>query len=258
MRALEKALKHSLATNGERHPNTANLYNQLGNTHFRQGQLEPAIASYKLAVQVSDAGEHLTAAFSNLGTCYWKSGQTAEAIHMLKQALAVHELDLEQQGRSVHESLQAASIYHQLGVGHCLASDHTNALACLEQARAIRVRVAPSAVGPTLDAIGKVYLMQDKLDEAMTCHQQALQSLRAAGVANPASTLQNIANVHLQAGNPSAALAVLQEVYKLQRAAGLNTPSKLALHRQTVMIMAKLYEETGNPDEAERLRAECR
>jgi len=231
---------------------TANLYNCLGNTHFRQGKVDEAVSAYKLAVQAADAGEHLTAAYSNLGTCYWKSGNVSEAVHMLEQALAVHELDLVQRDQDMKASLQAAAIYHQLGVCYCLMSEYTDALSRLEQARAIRVRADASSVGPTLDAMGKVYLMQNRLDEAMTCHQQALQ------IQYNAQTLRNMANVHLQSGNTTAAITVLQEVCKLQKSAGLETPSQRDLHRQTCKLLVKLYDETGNVEQAEELRAECR
>jgi tetratricopeptide (TPR) repeat protein len=251
MKLLTKALRRNISRYGETHPTTAQIYNQIGNIYFRQGDWASAAVHYKLAMRCG-GGEQLSAAYSNLGTVYWRRGEIETAIDYLHRALTAQP-NLDTAG--------TASIYHQLGVCYALSNDTKNAIESLEKARAIRIRVlGPSdvAVALTNDAIGKVLCMQNKFDEAMACHQQALVCFQNAGIADTSGTWLNIVHVHLAVGNRDAALAALQEACRIQKSVGIDTnKSKAILHVQTLQMMARIYEETGNTTRAEELRLEA-
>lgn len=250
VKTLQKAIQRNIRKNGKKHHNTVQFRILLGNVYFRQGNLDRAAAAYKLAVEACAApGEHLSTAYLNLGTVRWRSGEISEAIRCLQQAL--HEMLDE-------ESMSAASAYHQLGLCYALTSDWTMAVTFLNRALTIRARGSSQvAVGQTMDAIGRVYFMQGRYDEALAFHHHALRLLQTAGVIDIATPLQNIANVHIAASMPQAALAVLKDVYKIQRAAGIESAGKAVLHCQTLLKMAKLYVAIGLHEQSAQLRREA-
>lgn len=258
IKALKLAVERNIRDYGEKHPTSVQLQIKLGNVYFRQGNLVGAASAYKQAVEMCDApGEPLSTAYLNLGTVYWRSGEIPFAIQCLQQALQVNEMGF--CGQKDHTSTTVASAFHQLGICYSLSNDWTNALYSLERARSIRSRVSGGAVSvaQTMDAIGKVHFMQGQFDVAMTCHEQALILLHTAGVTDTAATLQNMANVHVGASMPDVALAVLEQVRKVQNTVGIGTAAKAALHRQTLLMMADLYDETGCPEQASQQRREA-
>ena len=259
---LELAVQTNLAQHQQQHQlhrqqhsnrtAAASLYNQLGNAHFRRGNVDAAQIAYERAMEAADesGGPHLVSALSNLATCHWKTHNCAQAIQLLEQALRVLESDLQQQQNSnnsnLNDNLQAASIYHQLGVCYCLEKEFPKALERLAAALQIRERHHVD-VAPTLDAMGKVYLLQSNLNEALQCHQRAWQ------MAERVTTCLPLARVHHAAGRTRDAIAWLERaVIALSPQDGTTAPALPA----TLEFLVQLLEETGDAEAAAKYRAQ--
>jgi tetratricopeptide (TPR) repeat protein len=93
----------------DRDSQIAALYNRIGNEHFRQHDYPKAVYYYKQAVQCHADLDHVAAAFANLGTVFWSTGDVEQSLAMLHQALETTSFVCKQ--RKPVESL-AAGVYH--------------------------------------------------------------------------------------------------------------------------------------------------
>jgi len=261
LKSLEKRLKHQIQQMGEKHPSVGGLWNCIGNWHFRTQNWTGAIHAYQQAVQC-DPGEHLAAAYANLGTVYWSRGNIESAVQVLNQALASYELDLVAEGKTPEDSLPVANCYHQLGLCHALQNEAPKALKSLE--RALRIRQLHSqdtAVGRTLDAMGKVYLMQGDLELALTSHQEALNMLLRAN-ADTLTTQMNIAAVHMGRRDYNSALLVYYQVLPKQKSAmkatkAVNMRDSAKAVYATLHSMARCFDQMNQRVDALRCRQEA-
>ena len=261
IKSLEKTLQYQISQVGEKHPSVGALYNCIGNWHFRMQNLNGAVHAYQQAVQC-DPGEHLAAAYANLGTVYWSRGNIEAAVQVLHQALRSYELDLVTEGKSPEDSLPIANCYHQLGLCHALQGNAPKALHSLE--RALRIRQSHGqdvAVGRTLDAMGKVHLIQGDLDRALTCHQEALNKLLRAN-ADTLTTQINIAAVHMARRDYNSALMVYHQVLAKQKSAlkatkaGSSHEAAKAVYA-TLQSMARCFDQMNQGPGALRYRQEA-
>ena len=169
------------------HPQVAATYNLMGNIYFRQRRFSQALVAYKKAVEC-EPGDHLGDAYANLGTVYWSTGALNEAVTFLRKALRVHEYQQVRAGHALRESLAVASIRHQMGLVYTLQHQHqqssslssslVKAHQCLAQALKIRERVLGKGhldVARTVDAMGKVYLLDGDYQSALLCHERAFR-----------------------------------------------------------------------------------
>ena len=200
--ALQQQLKQLQSQYGETHAMVATTWNWIGNAHFRQGNMEAALQAYKKAV-LCEPGEHLADAYANMGTVHWTTGNVAEAIPFLRNALSVHEYNVMSRGQDPNTSIPVAGVQYQLGLALTLHKDYEEALISLNQARAIRERVLGTIhmdVARTLDAIGKVHFLQGEHQEALDCHLQALNIKEClpqdTGRASIAVTIMNVVTIH--------------------------------------------------------------
>jgi tetratricopeptide (TPR) repeat protein len=245
---LERQLQACSKSHG--HAETAAIYNEMGNVHFRQGNLKAAQESYKRAI-TCESGKHVATAYMNLGTVYWSQGDVRQALEMLEQALASHELDLLKVGKGLEDSPMAASVYHQLGLCHALKRDFGTAMTCMELAFKIRnLSGATVDVGKTVDAMGKICYLQGDFYAAQEHHKSAYRLLAASNAATE-TVLQNLANCYEATGDFSRAIGVWQDVAQQQRkteSAGLP---------ETIRNMARVFEKSGLHAEAETCRQEA-
>jgi tetratricopeptide (TPR) repeat protein len=106
LRSLEKALSwHMRHERHDRDSQIAALYNCIGNEHFRQRDYPKAVYYYKQAVQCHADLDQVAAAFANLGTVYWSTGDVGQSLAMLHQALETYEFYSAQQRKPVHHQL---------------------------------------------------------------------------------------------------------------------------------------------------------
>lgn len=213
--------------------------------HRRRGHLEHQAATWQLAVTCAKrlhdpAGR--THAHQMLGDAYAQLGRTADALHQLRQALALaeHTGDLVSLGE-IHHSLggtwerhgddrralehaqQALAIFQALdnsfrqgralnGVGWLQArlGDYTAASANCRAALAL-FRQHPAdnrqlGESHTLDSLGYIASCLGDYDQALDCYHQALAICRAQGHSFlEADVLQRIAETHLAQHRPGRA-----------------------------------------------------
>ena len=181
---------------------TALLYTQLGNVYFRTNELDKAAEAYSNATKRTSNPSARSDALLNLGTVCWRSGKIPQAIRFLSQALE------ESSGNLATE----ASVRHQLGLCLALQGNFPESIGMLEEARVLRTNAnQTTAVGKTVDAMGKVYLLQGNLVQALHCHRKAYRILQFCG-SRTQTVLSNMAKVHEAAGNLTEALRVWHEV----------------------------------------------
>jgi tetratricopeptide (TPR) repeat protein len=255
LKSLEKALKwHLRHSESDRDSQIAALYNRIGNIHFRRRDFRKAVKFYSHAVKCNAAVEHVAAAFSNLGTVYWTSGDVGNALQMLEQALETYELHNIQQGRAPGESLEIAGVYHQMGLVFALQREFERAVHSLKTAWGIRERLTGARsilTARTVDALGKVYTMMRDLKTALQYHERALDIFNANGV-NAAGVLENMLTVHTMRGDDVAALYLYSQVLLHKRmdfAKSLSHEAGLVV-ANTLHSMSGLCQRAGRDQEA--------
>ncbi len=150
-------------------------YNNYAIALWESGDSDGAIANYKKALDLDGSyGEpHV-----NLATIYQGMGRKDEALEHYKKALDTGE---------VHPEL-----YHNLGVLHMSDENWATAELCFKEAISVR----PYASGSCLQ-LGRIYQMQNKMNEALECYALALQGDRP----NLKELLYGYASVNYQLGN---------------------------------------------------------
>jgi len=250
LKALKAHLKELKHRYGSTHPLVAATYNLIGNFCFRQREYDKALEAYKQAVQCN-SGEHLADAYSNMGTVYWSTGQLNLAIDFLKKALRVHEYNEVKVGKKLSESLPVASIRYQLGLVYTLQRSFDQAMDCLIQARKIRERVHGRAhldVARTMDATGKVYLLQGDYQPALVTHEEAFR-IKEGLNGNPerskamCESLLNISAVHRARNDLEAATFTYRAIVEIQKQAlrDLKTRSAILEVAGSLNTLGELY-----------------
>lgn len=202
---MELRLRHSVGHYGETHPVTAKLFIKMGNLHFRKEDFTMAEMHYKKATLCAS---ELHVAYLNLGTVYWRTKQLDKARKHLKLAK-----------RGTNDTRAKASVYHQLGLCYALSKDYMNSLHALTKACNIRMRYngeSHTSVAKTLDAIGRVHLMQEEYDAAIHYHNKALSIVQANHQKTEiAGILSNLVAVFKAAGRFNEAREALNEMNRL-------------------------------------------
>lgn len=241
-------------------------WNLIGNAHFRQEEYEKAIAAYEKALTCKEGCEkpsdsdHIAAAYGNIGTVCWSTGDIARSTACIRKAL---ELRLESEaGRDLGESLTIATSYYQLGMALTMHCDFIKALDALNYALEIQQRVLGRKsvdVARTLDAIGKVHLLQGDADESMNCHQEAYAiKYEVTGEYGPLviSSLTNIAAAHISRHEDKEAIlaylairnAQLSEMSKANDTYANDTHAQKRLAMETgdtIQILVDLFTKTS-------------
>jgi tetratricopeptide (TPR) repeat protein len=262
LRSLEKALSwHMRHERHDRDSQIAALYNRIGNEHFRRRDFQKAVYYYKQAVQCHADLEHVAAAYANLGTVFWSTGDVGQALTVLRQALETYEFHAAQQGKPVAQNLEVAGVHHQLGLVFALKRDFDPAVESLQKAFAIRERATGARsilTAKTVDALGKVYKMMGDVQTALQYHERALDILNGHSV-NTCSILENIVAVHTQRGDDAAALNVYIQILLQQRMVFDQTLSREAGLQvaNTLKNMSLLCQQTGRDQEANLYQQEA-
>jgi tetratricopeptide (TPR) repeat protein len=244
----------------DRDSQIAALYNCIGNEHFRQRDYPKAVYYYKQAVQCHADLDQVAAAFANLGTVYWSTGDVGQSLAMLHQALETYEFYSAQQRRPV-EGLEVAGVHHQLGLVFALKRDFNKAVESLQKAFAIRERATGARsilTAKTVDALGKVYTMMGDVQTALQCHERALDILNGHSV-NTCSILENILAVQIVRGDDALALHVYAQILLQQRTAFAQRLSREAGLQvaNTLKNMSLLCLQTGRAQEANLYQQEA-
>lgn len=254
---LDMKLQRAILQYGSSDPRVGDLWNAMGNTYFRAGDLKGAIRAYKNAA-LCGKGLHVATACLNLGTAYWNLMQVKKATEYLQKALAAFQTDLAAEGKSPMESLEVASCYHQLGLAYSLEESYGKACTAMEMALDIRVRVlgAHSPItARTMDAAGRVQMMRGDVGRALSYHEQALGILTQAGF-SPVGTLENLAAVYETQGDYTAVVHMYVQVVHYLKSNWMTQPAPGPL-RDSLMKLANAYEQLGELRYAEDCRSEA-
>ena len=254
---LDMKLQRAILQYGSSDPRVGDLWNAIGNSYFRSGDLNGAKRAYKSAAQCG-TGAHVATAYLNLGTAYWNTMQVAKAIEYLQKALKAFQTNLASEGKSPLESLEVASCYHQLGLAYSLEKSYGKASCAMEQALEIRTKALGArnpATARTMDAAGRIQRMRGDFGRALSYHDQALSILSQAGF-SPVGTLENIAAVYSEQGDFTAVVHMYVQVVHYLKANWLNQPAPGPL-REGLMKLANAYEKVGELGYAEDCRSEA-
>jgi len=250
-------LQRAILQYGSSDPRVGELWNAIGNTHFRSGDLKGAVRAYKSATLCGN-GPHVATAYLNLGTSYWNSLQVKKSIEYLLRGLKGFQTDLAAEGKSPMESLEVASCYHQLGLAYSLEESFGKASISIEKALDIRVRVLGAhspATARTMDAAGRVLLMRGNISRALSYHEQALAILTQAGF-SPVGTLYNLVAVYTAQGDHTAVVHMYVQIVHYLKSNWVTQPAPGPL-REYLIKLADAYEKVGEIRYAEDCRNEA-
>eukprot|EP00977_Amphora_coffeiformis_P007578 scaffold1667_cov173-Amphora_coffeaeformis.AAC.6 len=251
---LDMKLQRAILQYGSSDPRVGELWNAIGNTYFRSGDLKGAVRAYKSAA-LCGKGPHVATAYLNLGTSYWNTLQVKKAIEYLLKGLKGFQTDLAAEGKSPMDSLEVASCYHQLGLAYSLEESYGKASTSIEQALDIRVRVLGAhspATARTMDAAGRVQLMRGNISRALSYHEQALTILTQAGF-SPVGTLDNLAAVYTAQGDQTAVVHMYVQIVHYLKSNWMTRPAPGPL-RDNLIKLADAYEKVGEM----RYAVDCR
>ena len=254
---LDMKLQRAILQYGSSDPRVGDLWNAMGNTYFRAGDLKGAIRAYKSSASCG-AGPHVATACLNLGTAYWNLMQVKKATEYLQKALNAFQTDLAAEGKSPLDSLEVASCYHQLGLAYSLEESYGKACTSMELALDIRVRVlgAHSPItARTMDAAGRVQMMRGDLGRALSYHEQALNILTQAGF-SPVGTLENLAAVYQTQGDYTAVVHMYVQIVHYLKSNWMSQPAPGPL-RDGLFKLADAYERVGELRYADDCRNEA-
>ena len=250
-------------------------WNLIGNFHFRRQECEEAIDAYEEAIECKEGYEelsdsdHIAAAYGNIGTVCWSTGDMQRSVTCLQKSLDLRVESEAAHGRDPGNSLAVATSYHQLGLALSLNHEHEKALDAFNRALRIREKALGRKsveVARTLDAIGKVHLFRGHVDEAMKCHQEAYATkYEITGDHSPTvvTSLMNIGAAHIARENYKEAIFTYLAVRNSQTSelekenGGPNTGRLLIEAGETNQIIADLYRRSGEAKNAEVVAQEA-
>mmetsp|Transcript_7905 Transcript_7905/g.11428 ORF Transcript_7905/g.11428 Transcript_7905/m.11428 type:complete len:577 (+) Transcript_7905:2-1732(+) len=244
---LESMLKSRQIKYGPTHVRVSQCWNHIGNYHFRRQNHDKALEAYRSSVQYYEQKhqvnnpalimptESTAAAYSNMGTIYWSTGDFQNAITSLKKSIAIHE----QLGEA--SSLLVANCLYQIGLALSLQRDYIGAMDALLQCHKIRKEKEQSKLDDranscsgrdscsirlsldlarVVDAIGKVHFFRGDYQAAMECHQEALATKRhmvGDGHASVITSMINIGVVHKAMKQTKKALQAFHFVLRMKK-----------------------------------------
>jgi tetratricopeptide (TPR) repeat protein len=271
---LEWQLTQSLERYSEDHPTTSKLYNKVGNVYFRRGHFARAATLYEQAARCASSEQQQHVAWLNLGTVYWRTQQVDTAIDYLQRAAQPQHrcrgggggaLSSEPNDAAATAAIQA-SVYHQLGLCYALLPDYQLSIQALNMAYDIRAQYYGDhhwSIAKTLDAIGRVHLLQGEYEATIHCHGRALaiaaayqqqqqQQPRHSRLPTPASAagpaaimeaLRNLATVFRAAGRSQDLLETLVEQLRLVTSLSSSSSSSSSDPQMMIMVETKLRAE---------------
>jgi len=236
---------------GPCHFTVGQTWNLIGNDHFRRQEHEKAVDAYEHALRCNQGcvgprdADHIAAAYGNIGTVCWSTGDMDKSITCLEKALELRKENEVAQGLDPGKSLPIAASYHQLGLALSLKQEHEKALDALHHSLRIREKVLGRKsidVSRSLDALCKIYMFQGKAGDALQCHQEAhMIKVELTGEHGPGVTasLMNIAAAHTARKFYNDAILAYLEVRKAQSLEMQKAAQEGSPH------LARLAEEAG-------------
>jgi tetratricopeptide (TPR) repeat protein/class 3 adenylate cyclase len=218
----QKALAICLKILGKKHPDTAALYNSIGEVLSDKGDYDTALAYHKnaLAIRKEIFGEkHQDTAISydKFGDVHFRKGDYNKALVYHEKALAIQKELLGEKHQDTAES------YNNIGMVHLYKGDYDTALAYYEKALAIE-KILPGEKCPdkacSYNNIGHVHSVKGNYETALAYYEKALAiQNKTLGVKNPhtATLYNNIGSVHWKKEDYDTALEYNEKALAIQK-----------------------------------------
>ena len=206
----------------------------------------------------------------NIGMCYYRLGKLEAAGEYLESSLQIKEAGLRRlqaESRTVQDAdagnrLQIATGKQALANVHFQMEHYDRAEALTTEAIAIRADVLEPnhyQLSDSRELLARIKLRTNRTDEAI----EMLEAIRTSRVDRSDSrvkigwTESNLGQALLDAGRPGEAEGILLAAW--DALASDEGPGPDSPHaRETAAAMIRLYEQTGRPDDAERVRERIR
>ncbi|CAF0813456.1 unnamed protein product [Adineta steineri] len=189
----------------------ANIYHQLGQIKYNEGEYQEALSYYEKALairQQSLPSNHsdLGTSYSRMGTVYASMGDYPKALSYYEKALTIRQQSLP----SNHPDL--AGSYNNIGLVHYNLGDYPKALSYYEKALANGKQSLPSNhpdLGSSYNNIGLVHHNMYDYQKALSSHEKALAIRQQSLPSNHpdlGTSYNNIGLVYNSMGDYSKAL----------------------------------------------------
>ncbi len=181
--ALDRSLQHC----GEQHQHTAKCYFNVGLAEYNRENYNSALSAFNEALKIMSNVSREPDDFHFLNNLYLEKGKTCERLHEFEQAFSCYEeaLDLQKTVNN-EESEEFAAILFSIGSLHYGRLDLTTALASLEHALRIRIKLFPEKRCSYRDlvlnyhTVGNLYQNLGNDTESKKCFENALEILKAS------------------------------------------------------------------------------
>ena len=241
-RYSHKALQSSLDKHGERHPDVAISYNNIGFIHSSQGNYSQALEYHQksLEIRLEIYGERhpdVATSYNNIGLVLDNQGNYSRALEYYLKSL---EIRLETYGER-HPNV--ATSYNNIGCIHYKQGNYSQALKYYNKSLEIRLEIYGERhpdVATSYNNIGGIHTSQGNYSKALEYYQKSLEiRLEICGERHPdvAMSYNNIGVIHYKQGNYSRALEYLGESYSILKDFLPSDHSYLLMIQQDIEIV---------------------
>ena len=185
--ACHSALDHSLQHYGEQHQRTAKCYYNVGSAEYNLENYNAALSAFNQALKIMLSASRGPDDFHFLNQLYLEKGKTCERLHEFGQAFSCYEEALNlQKTNNNEESEEFAAILFSIGSLQYGRLDLTSALANLEHALRIKIKLFPEKRCSYRDlvlnyhTVGDLYQNLGNDTESKKCFENALEILKAS------------------------------------------------------------------------------
>ncbi|MCH5326468.1 MAG: tetratricopeptide repeat protein, partial [Duncaniella sp.] len=207
----EKANKIAEEVLGEKHPDTATSYNNVGVAYGELGDYNKALENYEkaLKIRLGIFGENhpdVATSYNNIGAVYFDQGDYGRALENYEQALNI------QLGIFGENHPDVATSYNNIGLVYFNQGDYSRALEYHEKALKIRLEIFGENhpdVATSYNNIGLVYFDQGDYGRALENFEKALRirlGILGENHPNVATSYNNIGFVYSNQGDYGRAL----------------------------------------------------
>lgn len=206
---------------GERHPNTATLYSNIGGLYWHKGEYDKALSYSFKALRIRESlldtdNSEISTTYNNIGTIYDDLGDYQKALEYYNKAFRLVEHQPYAEGRNY------AALCNNIGIVYRKIGNLTEALKYLLIALDVSKKVFGKNhpyTASTLNNIGQVYESFGKHVEALKYHEEALWiNIENLGVDHPnvGKDYNDIGFVYANMNNYAKALELYKKALKIK------------------------------------------
>jgi CHAT domain-containing protein/Flp pilus assembly protein TadD len=217
---------------------------QTGDRQYQAGEVESAIATWKLAHTHYQKAANLpggAAALANLGMAYVTSGRYQEAVRALELGLPI--------ARSLRDQPGEARALSNLGIAYKALGNYAQAIQSHRQAGKLMRQLGDRAgLGQVLLNLGNAFEAVGDYDSSAIAYEQSLKiAQQTRDRSGTAIALSNLGVIYANQGKDEAAIATLQKSLALHRVI-----PNLAGEASTLINLGSTHHSLGNRQQAIR------